>query len=384
MERARATACAAARGATPLAIRTENARFNADVNAAELEASLDFSIANKANPAPGPDGFTYADIGVFRKILMPLALDVWSSRHVTGLPKSWLSTNIKPILKDSDRDPALPSNYRPISLTSSFFKLFSRVVAGRLEPLARNTINKEQFAFLFDRDLSDAVSLVIGASSISRSLNAPLALVQVDIARAYDSLSRPYIQQALEAFGFSERFRSDIGRFFLAPSETRIVSKNRMSESFIANNGTKQGDPLSCLLYAFATAPLFFLARRLARDAGVCLGFQAAAAWTANPPIAVQQVDDILIFVSSHADMMIWDTATRIFSFASNQIFDPLKSVVRVVSNPTGSLDQRHWAALWPTAAVPPLQKNKSKLFVAFALDGLCLLYTSPSPRDRG
>ena len=64
------------------------------------------------------------------------------------IPESWTVGTIKPIFKNKG-DPKLPENYRPITLSSCFGKLFTQILNTRLQIYAENNnvINDSQAGF---------------------------------------------------------------------------------------------------------------------------------------------------------------------------------------------------------------------------------------------
>ena len=64
-----------------------------------------------------------------------------------SLPKDWVSANVVPVFKHDDRH--VPSNYRPISLTSIVVKTMERIIhSGLVSALeSHNLIGVHQFGF---------------------------------------------------------------------------------------------------------------------------------------------------------------------------------------------------------------------------------------------
>ena len=76
----------------------------------------------KTNKSTGPDDVPARILQLAANELAPAFTVIFQKSITTGeLPLSWLQANITPIFKKGDR--TLPSNYRPISLTSICCKL---------------------------------------------------------------------------------------------------------------------------------------------------------------------------------------------------------------------------------------------------------------------
>lgn len=63
--------------------------------------------------------------------------------HVCLIPKGLLSKNV--------------SDYSPIALCSTHYKIISKIITGRLQPFLHGLISSSQFAFVPKRAISDNV-----------------------------------------------------------------------------------------------------------------------------------------------------------------------------------------------------------------------------------
>ena len=77
--------------------------------------------------APGPDVLTtYIFKRGASEIASILRMLFTQSLNTSTLPEDWLTANITPVYKKGSR--SIPSNYRPISLTSVCSKVMERIV----------------------------------------------------------------------------------------------------------------------------------------------------------------------------------------------------------------------------------------------------------------
>lgn len=81
------------------------------------------------------------------------------------------------------------------------------------------------------------------------------ALLSLDANKAFDSVSWRYLWAVLSKFGFGPRFIAWTGLLYSSPEATMRMS-DRMSLAFALGRGTRQGYPLSPLLFALAIEPL--------------------------------------------------------------------------------------------------------------------------------
>ena len=103
----------------------------------------------KNSKAPGPDSIVNEHIKSTVHIMLPTYVNLFNLVFDYGIiPESWTVGTIKPIFKHKV-DPKLPENYRPITLLSSFGKLFTLIINNRLQKYADkyNIMNDTQTGF---------------------------------------------------------------------------------------------------------------------------------------------------------------------------------------------------------------------------------------------
>ena len=66
-------------------------------------------------------------------------------------------TRVVPIYKKGDTDE--PSNYRPISLLNSFYKIYMIVIRKRLQTVLEDVLTRTQYGFRPSRSTSHALFL---------------------------------------------------------------------------------------------------------------------------------------------------------------------------------------------------------------------------------
>ena len=88
-------------------------------------------------------------------------------------------------------------DFRPISCCNMMYKIIAKIIAQRLKPIMSQFITKEQFGFLFNRQIHDATSLEQEAlHSIKKEKQSTFAL-KIDLSKAYDRVSWTFIHLIL-------------------------------------------------------------------------------------------------------------------------------------------------------------------------------------------
>ena len=100
------------------------------------------------------------------------------------------------------------TQFRPISLCNTLYKLLSRIIVQRLKPYIARVINPYQAGFMLGRRTSDNIILVqevIRTLKSRRDRNGYVA-IKSDLEKAYDRLEWSFIQETLEFFQLPPTF----------------------------------------------------------------------------------------------------------------------------------------------------------------------------------
>ncbi|KAF8375139.1 hypothetical protein PRIPAC_81568 [Pristionchus pacificus] len=110
-------------------------------------------------------------------------------------PTQWKSSNAILIHKKGDRCDL--NNYRPISLLSTTYKLFSKVLVTRLETTLDDSQPVEQAGFRRRFGCMDHVHTISALIQHHREYRLPLGLVFVDYCKAFDSVETQAVLNSL-------------------------------------------------------------------------------------------------------------------------------------------------------------------------------------------
>jgi hypothetical protein len=220
-----------------------------------------------AEKAPGPDGF----IGRFYRSCWETICEdlfeavVFLAEH--GGSSFGLLNKACIVLQPKKADARVIADYRPISLIHSFSKIFSKLLASRLAPLLPELVSPCQSAFIKRRCIHDNFIHVQGIIKEMYKENTPGFFLKLDIAKAFDSVSWPYILELLQALGFGPRWRRWICQL-LASASSKVLLNGKPGASIAHARGLRQGDPISPMLFILAIDPLHHLFR-LASEEGL-------------------------------------------------------------------------------------------------------------------
>ena len=108
--------------------------------------------------------------------------------------------------KDTNIDLNYLSNWRPISLLGTDSKIYSRVLATRLESVLDKIIHPNQAGYMRGRSITDHLRLCDDIINYTNRESILGILVSLDFRKAFDTISKASIIAALKAFGFGPCF----------------------------------------------------------------------------------------------------------------------------------------------------------------------------------
>lgn len=207
------------------------------------------------NKAPGPDGYPVEFFKRFQHKLAPLLHSVYIESLQNGsLPPTLRQASISLLLK-KDKDPKLCSSYRPLSLINVDAKILAKALAHRLENILPTIVSEEQTGFIKGRQLFYNVRTLLNIIYSKTTTTAPELVISVDAEKAFDRVEWDYLLAVLNKFGMGTIFNSWIRLLYTAP-QASITTNGIQSSFFTLSRGTRQGCPLSPLLFALAIEPL--------------------------------------------------------------------------------------------------------------------------------
>lgn len=166
-------------------------------------------------------------------------------------PDSWKKATIV-LFQKPGKDPLFPQNYRPISLLTSFSKIFERVIYNRLQPFL-DKLPDEQHGFR--KDLSTTKQLVRILEFIGEGIHnkESSAILMLDVAKAFDRVWHQGLILKLIRFDIN----TDLVHLlysYLRDRKFRVKVGNTLSTERHIKASVPQGSILGPILYLIYVA----------------------------------------------------------------------------------------------------------------------------------
>ena len=111
-----------------------------------------------------------------------------------------------------------PSNYRPISLLNSIYKVFAAMLQARLAKQHEEHLRKTQCAFRAGRGTGHPLHILRRSMEWSEMTNTSLYYLFLDWKQAFDSIDHNSMMIALNRFGVSGRAHKIISSLYQDPT----------------------------------------------------------------------------------------------------------------------------------------------------------------------
>ncbi|KAJ1155329.1 hypothetical protein NDU88_008059 [Pleurodeles waltl] len=300
----------------PLAIRD---RIDEPIDLAEVISAITSLAPGKT---PGPDGFPAELYKRCSDILGPHLLSMYEEAEKQGRFPNEIDQATIVVIPKTQPPSRHCSAYRPISLLNTEIKVLSSILASRLREVIPTLVHPDHCGFMPTRSTRHCIRRLHLALAHHTTLShTPLALLLLDFEKAFDTVDWSFLDHVLLKNGLGPKFRRLVKLLYSNPT-ARVQVNGVVSDAFPIGRGTRQGCPLSPLLFALIIEPLAILLR----NDPLIEGWP----WPNCPEDRVAlYADDVLLYISNPAR-----SGPRVlqllslFAEASGLILNPNKSLL--------------------------------------------------------
>lgn len=199
--------------------------------------------------ASGPDNIPNMMLKTCAKELAPAITSIFQQSIDTGeLPTDWQNANVSPIFKKGNKH--LPSNYRPVSLTSVCCKTLEHIICkfilNHLEKY--NIFTHLQHGFRSGHSCETQLINTMHDIMKSNDKKEQIDLVILDFSKAFDTVPHRKLLHKLSNYGIRGNINNWI-RNFLMNRHQRVVIDGVSSLPCSVDSGVPQGTVLGPLLF---------------------------------------------------------------------------------------------------------------------------------------
>lgn len=216
-------------------------------DAKEIKDAL-FSI--HPGKAPGPDGFSACFFQSNWNVVGDDMIKEVQAFFQSGcMPRTINEIHIRLIPKITS--PKRVSDYRPIALCNVSYKIISKLLARRLQPLLGALITETQFAFVPKRTISDNVLItheLLHYLKTSKAKKHFYMVVKTDMSKVYDRMEWDITKAAILRFGFHPTWTEWIMQCISTVNYSFIIN-DATRGNVKPGRGIRQGDPLSPYIF---------------------------------------------------------------------------------------------------------------------------------------
>lgn len=204
----------------------------------------------------------------------------------------WGESIIVPVFKKGDRRSC--TNYRGVSLISHVVKVYSRVLANRLQAVSEEALVESQAGFRPMRSTMDQTFVLRQLFEKRREYNQDTYLAFIDLEKAFDRVDRSWLWCLLAKNGAHKNDIRAIQSLYQY-TRSRVRVGTTLSDSIPQNVGLKQGCVLSPVLFTLYINDVLRVNERM--STGVTVGTDHT-----GTPVRVKHLafaDDVVLLEES-------------------------------------------------------------------------------------
>ena len=185
---------------------SQEQRDKLELQISEAEVSR-YLRGMRNNIAPGSSGYTGNFYKFFWKSIKNRVMQaIHRSTEMNSLSATQKIGIVK-IIPKADKDLKLLTNWQPLTLLNTFYKIISGVLVNRLQTVLDYLIGPDQKGYVPNRFIGEVTRSTYDIFQYAKEKNLPGMILLIDFEKAFDSISFKMIDATLEMFGFGKYYR---------------------------------------------------------------------------------------------------------------------------------------------------------------------------------
>ena len=224
----------------------------------EIESAI---LKLPTNKSPGLDGFTGEHYQIQRRTYTSPSQTLPKLEEEGTFSKTFYeATNT--LIPKPDKDTTKKENYRPISLMNIDVKVLNKILANRIQHHIKRMMHHDQVGFIPGMqgffNIRKSINVI---HHINKLKNKNHMIISVDAEKAFDKIQHVFIIKTLQKVGIERTYLNIIKATYDKPTANIILNGEKL-KAFPLRSGTRQGCPLSPLLFNIVLEVLATAIRR--------------------------------------------------------------------------------------------------------------------------
>lgn len=235
-------------------------RLNREIMVDEISSAIQTMAKGKS---PGRDGLTSDFYKEYHDLLVPLLFRLFGEILRRGeMPASMYLGLVVQIYK-GEGDKSERSNWRPITLLNTDYKVLAKVFGQRLKLVMRKIVHPDQTNSVPRRDIRDGIMSFYNIVSFTNEKKMDAVVLSVDHMSAFDIIEWEYLRHVFSYFKLGPTFIQWMAIIYRKGCvQSSVLVNGYMTQPFYPTRGIRQGCPLSSLFYVLVSEVVTNVIRR--------------------------------------------------------------------------------------------------------------------------
>jgi hypothetical protein len=187
-----------------------NASLTRDLTVRDI---LDAIKAMPKGKAPGHDGVPMEFFHEYAEEVAPTLLQAFTAMLKSGATSASINKGLITLIPKTG-DQARLSNWRPITLLGSIYKVMAKTLVGRIQSALTHIIRPNQTGFVEGRRILDNVFMAQEALGWAEESEQDFILLLLDFEKAFNRIEWGFLFTALAKLSFSGTWVSWVGSLY--------------------------------------------------------------------------------------------------------------------------------------------------------------------------
>ena len=271
----------------------DKTNLDADITKDELTKAL---MGTENGKTPGWDGLPFEFYKTFWHILSDDFLQIQHEALNTNqkLPNSQQRALVSLLYKAGDK--ADLTNWRPLSLLCTDYKIITKTISNRIKNILSIIIHEDQTCSVPGRTIHSNLLLTRDVINYTNRKNIKGFIITIDQEKAFDRVDRKMLFKTLKRMNFGDKMISWIKTIYKDPRSALYIN-GHIGEIFRTERGVRQGCPLSAILYVILAEVLGTAIRTSPNIRGIALP------GTQHDLKITQYADDTTFFINNRTNI---------------------------------------------------------------------------------